>query len=282
MTDFNVLEKIKLELKELSKNPENIKDYSRFYKDGKKYIGFSSLVIKRTAFSNFKEIKNLPKKQIFYLCEKLLSAPQNGYLQIAFDWAFRIRKQYAKEDLKIFERWIKKYVDGWGSCDDLCSHALGEFVFRFPEVLPNLRKWAKSKNMWFRRASAVALIYSLRRGKYLNEAFDTAKILLQDREDLVQKGCGWTLKEASKFYQKEVFDFVIKNKSSMPRVALRYAIEKMPQKMKTMAMDKKWKRFHCLKNLSRQVLIFSALPESKTLGTRHFMFFAGEKISGRV
>lgn len=238
MADLKILEKINLELKKLSKNPDNIKDYSRFYKDGKKHIGFSATLIKRVAFLNFKEINDFPKKQIFYLCEKLLSVSANGHLQIAFDWAFRIKKQYEKEDFKIFENWVKKYVDEWSSCDDLCTRALGEFIYRFPEVLPELKKWAKSKDMWARRASAVALIYSLRRGKYLNDAFDTAKILLQDKEDLVQKGYGWMLKEASKSRQKEVFNFVIKNKNLMPRIALRYAIEKMPQKMKIVAMAK--------------------------------------------
>ncbi len=43
---------------------------------------------------------------------------------------------------------------------------------------------------------------------------------------MVQKGYGWMLKEASKPYQEEVFDFVMKNKTVMPRTALRYAIEK--------------------------------------------------------
>ena len=46
------------------------------------------------------------------------------------------------------------------------------------------------------------------------------------------------LKEASKPYQKEVFDFVMMHKSVMPRTALRYAIEKMPQALREMAMGK--------------------------------------------
>ena len=46
------------------------------------------------------------------------------------------------------------------------------------------------------------------------------------------------LKEASNNYPKEVFDYVIRNKKHMPRTALRYAIEKMPLKMKKEAMKK--------------------------------------------
>jgi 3-methyladenine DNA glycosylase AlkD len=55
---------------------------------------------------------------------------------------------------------------------------------------------------------------------------------------MVQKGYGWMLKAASETHQKEVFDFVMKNKSAMPRTSLRYAIEKMPAEMKAKAMKK--------------------------------------------
>lgn len=238
MGTINILDKIKSELKEISKNPKNIKDYSKFHKDGKIHIGIATPLIRKIAFKNFKEVKNLEKKQIFSLCEKLLKTDESGYQDIAFDWAFRLRKNYQREYFKIFENWIKNYVDTWGSCDDLCTHAFGEFVYQFPEFLPQIKEWSKSKNKWFRRASAVVLIYPLRKGKYLKEAFDTAKILLKDNEDLVQKGYGWMLKEASNLHQKEVFDFVIKNKKLMSRTALRYAIEKLPRKLRDRAMVK--------------------------------------------
>jgi 3-methyladenine DNA glycosylase AlkD len=55
---------------------------------------------------------------------------------------------------------------------------------------------------------------------------------------MVQKGYGWMLKEASKPYQKEVFDFVTSHKAVMPRTALRYAIEKMPADLRAKAMVK--------------------------------------------
>ncbi|MGH8003331.1 MAG: DNA alkylation repair protein [Limisphaerales bacterium] len=84
----------------------------------------------------------------------------------------------------------------------------------------------------------MALIPALRRKLLLKEAFATADILLQDEEDLVQKGYGWMLKEASNRYPKEVFKYVMKNRKKMPRTALRYAIEKMPKGWKKKAMRK--------------------------------------------
>ena len=84
----------------------------------------------------------------------------------------------------------------------------------------------------------MSLIVSLRHGRCLKEAFEVAKTLLQDKEDLVQKAYGWMLKEASDFFPKEVMAFVMENKDQMPRTALRYAIEKYPKKMRERAMKK--------------------------------------------
>ena len=46
------------------------------------------------------------------------------------------------------------------------------------------------------------------------------------------------LKATSEAHQKEVFEYVMKNKTRMPRTALRYAIEKMPEDLKMKAMAK--------------------------------------------
>ncbi len=108
----------------------------------------------------------------------------------------------------------------------------------YPEYVSELKKWAKSSNRWEKRAAAVTLIIPARKGMFLKDMFEIADILLLDEDDLVQKGYGWMLKAASESYQKEVFDFVMSKKSLMPRTALRYAIEKMPQELKAEAMKK--------------------------------------------
>ena len=129
-------------------------------------------------------------------------------------------------------------MHSWGACDDLCTHALGAFIFKFPEFIQKTKEWTKSKNRWIRRASAVGLIYSIRRKKHLKATFEVADAVLTDQDIMVQKGNGWMLKEASNSYPKEVFDYVMKNKKEMPRTALRYAIEKLSPELRTKAMKK--------------------------------------------
>lgn len=89
-----------------------------------------------------------------------------------------------------------------------------------------------------RRAAAVSLIIPARKGLFISDIFEIATLLLTDREDLVQKGYGWMLKAADNAHRPLVFDFVMKNKATMPRTALRYAIEKMPPDLKAVAMAK--------------------------------------------
>ena len=115
-------------------------------------------------------------------------------------------------------------------------------IDKYPELIEKVKRWAHSPNMWLRRASAVSFIttidnfYATRHN--LKDIFEVAEILLQDEEDLVRKGYGWMLKAASVHNQKEVFNFVMKHREYMPRTALRYAIEKMPDNLKGKAIDR--------------------------------------------
>jgi 3-methyladenine DNA glycosylase AlkD len=108
----------------------------------------------------------------------------------------------------------------------------------YPEKIADLKKWAKSPGRWMKRASAVSLIVPARKGLFINDIFEIADIMLTDSDDMVQKGYGWMLKAASQAHQKEVFDYVIRNKAVMSRTSLRYAIEKMPDGLKILAMSK--------------------------------------------
>jgi 3-methyladenine DNA glycosylase AlkD len=89
-----------------------------------------------------------------------------------------------------------------------------------------------------RRGAAVSLIIPARQGKFLPDIFEISDTLLLDKEDLVQKGYGWMLKAASQAHQQDVFTYVMRKKATMPRTALRYAIEKMPKELKMKAMEK--------------------------------------------
>ncbi len=157
---------------------------------------------------------------------------------IVSNWAHALSGRYEREDLAVFRRWIDTYISNWASCDGFCNHTMGDFIEQYPEYTAELKQWTQSGNRWMRRAAAVSLIIPAKHGKFLSEAIEIADLLLTDSDDMVQKGYGWLLKEASRQHQAEVFTYVMQNKKEMPRTALRYAIELMPKEMKAEAMKK--------------------------------------------
>jgi 3-methyladenine DNA glycosylase AlkD len=188
--------------------------------------------------AQFGEVRGLSREEVFTLCESLLDCRRWPERLVAFDWAFRLRRQYVATDFGTFERWLHEHVDGWGPCDDLCTHALGSFLFAFPECVRRTRRWRKSGNRWVRRGAAVCLVYSARRGQARDAALSAAEDLLLDEDYLVQKGYGWLLKELSNREPDAVFGFVMERKDVMPRTALRYAIEKLEPALRARAMDR--------------------------------------------
>lgn len=225
---------------ELRKNADqkNREGAKRFFKEEVKFYGVKTALVKKIARAFFQQIKHQGKKEIFAQCEELLKSDYSEEAFIAFDWVFRLENKYAPEDFQIFARWVKKYVNNWAKCDTFCNHAVGSLVEKYPALLPALKIWARSKNRWVRRAAAVTLILPARRGKFLKEVFAIADILLLDHDDLVQKGYGWMLKEASRQHQQEVFAYLMKHKKIIPRTAFRYALEKMSLRLRSQAMAK--------------------------------------------
>ncbi|MCP4613379.1 MAG: DNA alkylation repair protein, partial [Planctomycetes bacterium] len=71
-------------------------------------------VVRKIAREHFRQFKNLPKDDVFTLCEQLLETGTWENRIIAFEWAFRIRKQYQSVDYMRFEHWLARYVDDWG------------------------------------------------------------------------------------------------------------------------------------------------------------------------
>lgn len=157
---------------------------------------------------------------------------------IVSSWLPNLIDRFYPSDLFIFKAWIEQYIDNWAKCDSFCNHTVGGLIQRYPDIVFEVKNWAKSNSRWLRRSSAVSLILPVRQGDFLKEVFEISSTLLTEKDDLVQKGFGWLLKEASRKHQEEVFDYLLRNKRLIPRTALRYAIELMPKELKAEVIKK--------------------------------------------
>jgi 3-methyladenine DNA glycosylase AlkD len=79
-----------------------------------------------------------------------------------------------------------------------------------------------------RRAACVALIRGARAKMFFPEIQKLSDLLLEDKDDMVQKGLGWLLRETAKFDAKRTVPYLMKIRRSAPRLVLRTACETLP------------------------------------------------------
>lgn len=79
--------------------------------------------IRRLSAKLFRQVPNRKIGVVLELCNAFLEEHSWAMGVIAFDWAYRMRQEYSENTYDIFYGWLKKYVRGWGDCDDFCTHA---------------------------------------------------------------------------------------------------------------------------------------------------------------
>lgn len=229
--------RIRAELKD-NTDEKTQQSFQRFFKEIVTCHGVKTATVGKIAKKYWSEIKNLNKSKIFSFCEELFCSDYTEEAFVVSFWLPNLVDRLEPADLAVFKTWITNYINNWAKCDGFCNHTVGGLLEKYPECVGEVKGWAKSENRWLKRAAAVSLIVPAKKGKFLQDALDISTILLGDSDDMVQKGYGWLLKEESRLHQKEVYTFVLKNRTTMPRTALRYAIELMPKELKAEAMKK--------------------------------------------
>jgi 3-methyladenine DNA glycosylase AlkD len=132
-------------------------------------------------------------------------------------------------DFRLFEQWLDR-VSNWGDHDGVVMYLIGPMMLARPDRVRCVRQWARSPNLWKRRAAAVSLIRGLRRGRFWREAQQIARFLLDDEALMVQKGVGWMLREAAKADPERTVPFLISIRECASRLVVRTACEALPAK----------------------------------------------------
>jgi len=223
MSDFEKRKVIQSILKkESSQNTTNIKIFFKVkageYAAHDKFYGVSVPFLRKLAISYY----TLSLKEL----QQLLKSPFNEERLLAL---IILVKQFQSGDEivkeKIYQFYLKnlQYVNNWNLVDASAHLIIGAHLFAQDKSL--LFKLAKSDNLWEKRIAIVATWFFIKQGK-LAFTFKIAKILLQDKHDLIHKAVGWMLREAGKKDINALIKFLDQYGTRMPRTTLRYAIEK--------------------------------------------------------
>lgn len=140
----------------------------------------------------------------------------------------RMKRLFTPELFELFDGWVD-HLTNWANTDGLSTWLISETIRLDPTFVERLLSWTGSENRWRRRAAAVSLVPIARKGEMLEEALRIADRLMKDEDDMVQKGVGWLLKEASRRHPEEVREHLLRWRERASSLVLRYASEKLPK-----------------------------------------------------
>jgi len=136
-------------------------------------------------------------------------------------------KDFGGDEFQLFASWLDR-VSSWADHDALVHDVLAPMVAAKPSRSRQVFLWAKSPNRWRRRAACVALIRGTRERKFFPQILRLSNRLLNDDDDMVQKGLGWLLRETAKADPRRTVPYLMKIRKNAPRLVLRTACETLP------------------------------------------------------
>ncbi len=144
-------------------------------------------------------------------------------------WVRRFTRGDEKTRRKICREYLAStaFINNWDLVDSSAPQIVGDWVLGHPADREILIQLAGSRDLWERRIAMLATFAFIRAGN-LPPALDIAELLVDDPHDLIHKAVGWMLREAGKRDAGVLREFLAKHAATMPRTALRYAIEKLP------------------------------------------------------
>ena len=114
-------------------------------------------------------------------------------------------------------------VNNWDLVDLSAPTLVGRYLLDRPRGL--LDRLARRPSLWENRIAVVSTLAFIRRGE-LEDAFRQCAAALGHPHDLMHKAVGWMLRECGKRDPRRLRSFLSGHAPSMPRTALRYAIER--------------------------------------------------------
>ncbi len=215
------------------RNDKKEKILSRFFKTGKgeygegdKFLGIMVPISRKIA----QKYNNISFEDISKLLTNKYHEVRLVALLILVHKYKIINKNDEKQKKEIVNFYLNntKYINNWDLVDLSAHYTLGQYLINKDKKI--LIKLAKSKSIWERRIAIISTFAFI----YNNESewtFRIVDMLLKDKHDLIQKACGWMLREVGKrVSEKELISYLDKNHHLMPRTTLRYAIERLPKK----------------------------------------------------
>ena len=183
-------------------------------------------------FALAKEFIEMSPSEIEKLIESPIHEVRVGGVSI-MDFQARSKKTPQARRQELYDLYLRRHdrINNWDLVDRAAPYVIGSFLFDFDRPHNILYKLARSKVTWERRTAIVSTLYFIGKGD-VEDAFKIAEVLLNDDQDLIHKATGWALRYAGDKDPQKLTSLLNKHAASMPRAALRYAIEHLDKKQR--------------------------------------------------
>ncbi|HZO66060.1 MAG TPA: DNA alkylation repair protein [Kribbellaceae bacterium] len=182
-------------------------------------------------FELAKEFQAMPLDQIEELLDSDVHEARVGGVKIMARQA-AARRTPDERRRELFDLYLRRHdrINTWDLVDLGAVDVVGRWLVDRPrDVLFSL---ARSADPWERRTAIVSTLFFVRSGD-VDDTFEIAELLVHDEHELVQKAYGGLLREAGKKARPRLLEFLDSYAATMPRVALRYAIEHLEPDLRT-------------------------------------------------
>ena len=178
-------------------------------------------------FALTKEAIDMPLEEIEKLLESPIHEVRVGAVSI-MDAQARRKKTPPHQRQALFDLYLRRHdrINNWDLVDRAATFVVGRYLFDKPRDI--LYQLARSPNLWERRTAIVSTDFFIRQGD-VADTFVIAELLLHDDHDLIHKAVGGWLRAAGTKDRQQLLRFLDTHAATMPRVALRYAIEHLDQ-----------------------------------------------------
>jgi 3-methyladenine DNA glycosylase AlkD len=222
-----VADKIRRALK-AGGSAERVTRVQRFFKEEVHSHGWRTADLRRAAVRWRREIlEHFDLKFLVQVADNLFSGKVNEEKNAAVFLLENIIAKFGDEEFELLESWLPR-ISNWSDHDGLVHYLIAPMVAAKPARVSRVFRWAKSPNRWFRRAACVGLIQGTRRKMFFSEITSLSDLFLSDKDDMVQKGLGWLLRETAKADAKRAVPYLLRIRGRAPRLVLRTACETLP------------------------------------------------------
>lgn len=241
---------------------EKAQIHSRFFKtgpgeygEGDVFVGVTVPVLRTVAKDLYKELQAVPFSKARVCIDILLTHKIHECRLVALYALVYLSEQAQKcigkkgydekKTIQLLDMYAEyymsktRYVNNWDLVDTSARQILGSAIYlKGTSGLKTLQKLAKSPILWERRIACISAWYFTQKGD-VHTHLAILQLVEGDTHDLMHKALGWMLREIGKVNKEVLLTYLDAKAHTLPRTALRYALERCPPREREKYMTMK-------------------------------------------